>query len=123
MMGVAIYSLESPIMKNCNAIVALNKKDSTPAKNTACIHCGRCVSACPIGLNPTIFAKALGLSDREDRAMRLEAAKVNLCMECGCCSYVCPAKRPLVENNRLAKSDLRAYQMAHANKDKGEEKK
>ena len=76
-----------------------------------------------MGLNPTVYAKALGLADREDRASRLENAKINLCMECGCCSFVCPAKRPLVENNRLAKSDLRAYQAAHANKEKGEEKK
>ena len=123
MMGVAIYTTESPVMKNCNAIVALNQKDSAPKKSTACIHCGNCVSACPFGLNPTLYAKALAVSDKEDRATRLEEAKINLCMECGCCSFVCPAKRPLVENNRLAKSELRAYKMAQAAKEKGEDKK
>ncbi len=110
MMGVAIYSTDDPILKNTNAIVALNRKDAEPAKGTACIHCGRCVDACPMGLNPTLYAKAMNVADSGERAERLVAAKINLCMECGCCSFVCPAKRPLVEHNRLAKADLRAYQ-------------
>ncbi len=106
MMGIALYSLDAPIMKNNNAITAFRKKDSKNPKITACIRCGRCVSACPIGLNPTVYAGAMGLSNSIDRAEILDSAKVNLCIECGCCSYVCPAKRPLVENNRLAKADL-----------------
>ena len=116
MMGIAVYSLDAPIMKNNNAITAFNKKDSKNKKESACIHCGRCVSACPMGLNPTVFAKAMGLANCADRAERLEIAKVNLCIECGCCSFVCPAKRPLVENNKLAKADLRAYSAQKANK-------
>lgn len=109
MMGVAIYSLDAPILKNNNAILVFDKKDATIAEPTACIHCGRCVATCPMGLNPTVFAKSLNLSDKSDMAERLAEAKINLCIECGCCSYVCPAKRPLVENNRLAKSALREY--------------
>ena len=69
-----------------------------------------------MGLNPTIFAKSMGLSDTADRAERLEAARVNLCIECGCCSFVCPAKRPLVETNKLAKADLRDYKAKHTDK-------
>jgi len=106
MMGITLYSLDAPIMKNNNAITAFLKKDSKNRKATACIRCGRCLAACPIGLNPTVYAVAMGLSNSIDRAERLDRAKVNLCIECGCCSYVCPAKRPLVENNRLAKADL-----------------
>ena len=117
MMGVAVFSLDAPIMKNNNAITAFNKKDSKNRKETACIHCGRCVNACPMGLNPTVFAKAMGLANSADRAERLDIAKVNLCIECGCCSFVCPAKRPLVENNRLAKADLRAFNAQKAKKD------
>ena len=109
MMGVAVYTTDAPVMKNNNAITAFNKKDAKHIQTTACIHCGRCVEACPMGLNPTVYAKAMGLSDSADRAERLEIAKVNLCIECGCCSFVCPAKRPLVETNRLAKADLRDY--------------
>lgn len=109
MMGTAIYTLDAPVMKNNNAITAFDKKDAVNPKTSACIHCGRCVSACPMGLNPTIFAKSMGLADSADRAERLAAAKVNLCIECGCCSFVCPANRPLVENNKLAKADLRDF--------------
>ncbi len=118
MMGIALYSLDAPILKNTNAVVAFSKKDSKNPKESACIHCGRCVSVCPMGLNPTIYAKAMGLSDTADRAERLEAAKINLCIECGSCSFVCPAKRPLVENNRLAKADLHKYNAAKTAKDK-----
>ena len=109
MMGVAVYTTDDPVMKNTNAITVLAKEDAKCRRETSCIHCGRCVSACPMGLNPTAFAKAMGLFDRSDRAQRLEDEKVALCIECGCCSFVCPAKRPLVENNRLAKADLRQF--------------
>ena len=110
MMGIAMYSLEDPIMKNTNAILALSRKDSKEPKRYACIHCGRCVSTCPMGLNPTAYAKAMNVADKNDRAARLTDAKLNLCIECGSCSYVCPSRRPLVETNRLAKADLRNIQ-------------
>ena len=110
MMGIAICSLDEPIMKNNNAITVMNKKDATGAEPTPCIHCGRCVAACPMGLNPTAYAKAQSCPDEPDKIERLKAAKINLCIECGCCSYVCPAKRPLVQNNRLSKSDVRDFE-------------
>ena len=108
MMGVAACSLDEPISKTTNAITVLNVKDATEREATACIHCGRCVEACPIGLNPTAFSKALGYGTEEKMAS-LEEYRVNLCMECGCCSFVCPASRPLVQNNRLGKTALREY--------------
>ena len=112
MMGVAIYDDTNPIMKNCNAIVALSREQAEPKDQFPCIHCGRCVEYCPMGLNPTLYARALNLDDPAERAERLEAASINLCIECGCCSFVCPSARPLVENNRLAKAELREYQLS-----------
>ena len=110
MMGIAVYTDSEPVLKNTNAIIALNRADSVAPKHYPCVHCGRCVEACPMGLNPTAYAKAMNVSDGADRSQRLIDAKINLCIECGCCSYVCPSRRPLVETNRLAKADLRDYQ-------------
>ena len=108
MMGIAAASLDEPITKRNNALTVMNERDSREIPETACIHCGRCVDACPMLLTPTAFTKALALGT-EDKMAALEDARINLCIECGCCSFVCPANRPLVQNNRLAKSALREY--------------
>lgn len=105
MMGISVPSLNVPVKKNTNAILAFDKKEATLPEETACIRCGRCINNCPLHLNPVGFAKARELNDMED----LAKLKVNLCMECGVCSYVCPAKRPLAQNNRLAKGQLKEY--------------
>ena len=112
MMGTSVYSTSLPILKNTNAITVLNRKDAMPKELFPCIHCGRCVDACPMGLNPTLFAKSVNLDDPADRAERLEKGKINLCMECGCCSFVCPSARPLVEMNRLSKAALREFNLS-----------
>ena len=109
MTGRAAYSLGEPVVKTTNAIVVLAEKDTEGKKVTACIHCGRCVEACPHRLNPTALCKALSIDNVDERMARLEDERVNLCIECGCCSYVCPAARPLVENIRVAKNSFREY--------------
>jgi electron transport complex protein RnfC len=105
MMGVAVPDVETPIVKNTGAILAFDEKDATPPETTACIKCGRCVSHCPLNLMPAAIETAYNLKSGE----RLKALKVNLCMECGCCAFVCPAKRPLVQVNKLAKGELNKY--------------
>ncbi len=115
MMGVTVKDLSSPILKNNNAILAFDQKEAKLPEPTACIRCGRCVRACPLSLMPLDFARGYALRDFD----LLKSRKINLCMECGCCSYVCPANRPLVENHRLAKAALKKHQ---AEQEKGENK-
>ena len=105
MMGIAVPDLSAPIMKNTNAIVAMDEKEAKPPKTTACINCGACLNHCPLRLDPRAIARAYKLDSAED----LQTLCVDLCMECGCCSYVCPAKRHLVQTNKLAKAKLREY--------------
>ena len=106
MMGLAVPSLDSPILKNTNAITAMDIKEATPPKTTPCIRCGACLNHCPLRLDPREIARAYKLGSVED----LQTLHVDLCMECGCCSYICPAHRPLVQTNKLAKALLRVHQ-------------
>ena len=107
MMGVALTGLDAPVLKQTNAVLAFGEREAMPPKETACIRCGKCLESCPFSLAPVEIAKAY---EQNDGAM-LDKLKVNLCMECGCCSYICPAKRNLVQTNRLAKAALRTYQI------------
>lgn len=105
MMGIAVPSLDVPILKNTNAILAFNEKDSRPRKITPCIRCGACTNTCPFGLNPALILDAY-----ENKNMEMLAKlRVDLCMECGCCAYGCPANRPIIQNHKLAKVALRDY--------------
>ena len=115
MTGSAANSLDEPVVKTTGAILAFSAKDAAEKPMTACIHCGRCVESCPHLLEPTSFCKALDINDRKERFLRLEDLKINLCIECGCCSYVCPANRPLVESNRIAKAFVREYKAHNEN--------
>lgn len=92
MMGTAIPSLSVPVTKNATAIVALSK-DESAVTETACIRCGRCVEHCPEGLLPQKLAD-LALHRDYEAFERLYGME---CFSCGCCSYSCPAKRPLTQ--------------------------
>ncbi len=117
MMGIAVPSLDEPVLKNTNAIIAMDKNEAKPPKVTPCINCGACLNHCPLKLDPREIARAYKRNSAED----LQMLCVDLCMECGCCSYVCPAKRPLVQTNKLAKAKLREY--VNSKKAEGEGKK
>ena len=112
MMGKTVDTLDASILKATNAIVIMNRKDAEKTKPSPCIHCGRCVAVCPLGLNPTAFSRAMELEDEDARAAILQKEQVSLCMECGCCSYVCPSHRPLAENNSAARRFIRGWESA-----------
>ena len=103
MMGIAVPDTASPILKNTNAILALSAKETKLPETTPCIRCGRCLNTCPFGIAPAAIAHAY---DNKNVVM-LEKLGVQACMECGCCSFVCPANRPLVQTNKLAKVLIR----------------
>lgn len=105
MMGIAMQSLDEPVLKITNAVIAMGKKEATLPKITPCISCGSCTAHCPFRLDPRAIARAYKLEDVKE----LEKLCVDMCMECGCCSYICPANRPLVHTNKLAKVMLRNY--------------
>ena len=103
MMGMALPSDELPLLKNNNAVLALAEDFAVLPQSSACINCGRCIEACPLNLMPNRINRAYQRKDIE----ALNRLKVMLCMECGCCSFVCPAKRELVLTNKQSKALLR----------------
>jgi len=101
MMGTCIYDENTPVSKTNNAVLLF--ADTKPSATTACIRCGRCVNACSMGLMPTELEHAYDAKDAE----LLEKLNINLCMNCGACTFVCPAKRNISEKNQLAKLFVR----------------
>ncbi|MDH7513257.1 MAG: electron transport complex subunit RsxC [Clostridiales bacterium] len=100
MMGLAQWSLDTPIIKGTSGILAW--RTAFPAAEYPCIRCGRCVDHCPMGLLPTLLAKFV------QREMWPEAEKWGVldCVECGCCQYACPSRIPLVHWMRLGKNKI-----------------
>ena len=103
MMGITVPDLTAPIIKNTNAIIALTHKEAKLPKTTACISCASCINTCPMGLAPVEILRAYKKKDVE----LLKKLSVDTCMLCGCCNFNCPANRPLVQTNTLAKQFLR----------------
>jgi Na+-translocating ferredoxin:NAD+ oxidoreductase subunit C len=102
MMGKAIASLDIPVVKGSSGILLLPEKESLRGKIQPCIRCSKCVSACPMGLEPYLLMPLC----QKNLLERLEEEKVMDCMECGSCSYTCPADRPLLDYIRLGKTQV-----------------
>jgi electron transport complex protein RnfC len=103
MMGGAVASLDVPVTKGVTGVLVLNEAAiaTETRKQYACINCGRCVEACPMHLNPS----QLGLlAAKREYARMSEQYNLDMCFECGCCSYVCPSGIPLVQYFRIAKT-------------------
>ncbi len=103
MMGQALTGDDIPVVKQNNAFLVFGKEKATLPNPSACIRCARCVSACPMGLAPVEIALSLEVKDVEE----LKVLHTDLCMECGSCSFVCPAKRPVAQTMKEAKDFLR----------------
>ena len=103
MMGIAQGNLDAPVIKGTTGVVVLTKDEVRDARSLPCIHCGRCLDACPVFLNPSM----LGELARVNRYDDMEAMHVMDCMLCGSCSYVCPSNIPLAQLFQLSKASIR----------------
>jgi electron transport complex protein RnfC len=108
MMGKAIPDISIPVTKGAGGIVILPAKDAGRKEPSVCIRCAKCVSACPLGMEPYLL---MSLVERGylDQA---ESERITSCCECGCCSFTCPANRPLLDYIRLGKTAVLAKMKA-----------
>lgn len=102
MMGKAFANPEIPVTKGTSGILLMPEKESKRGEINPCIRCSRCVSVCPMGLEP-YFLMTVSEKQIWDRA---ESEKIMDCIECGSCSYTCPANRPLLDYIRLGKAKV-----------------
>jgi electron transport complex protein RnfC len=103
MMGSTTPDLDTPIIKGTTGIVVLTEAEARPHRVHPCIHCGRCLEACPVFLNPSL----LGSLAQAGRYEAMEESHLMDCMLCGSCSYVCPSSIPLSQMFALGKNMLR----------------
>ena len=102
MMGKALISLEIPMTKGSSGLLIMNEKEARRSEPDPCIRCAKCVSACPMGLEPYLLATVSSQHDWETA----EAEDVVSCIECGSCQFTCPSHRPLLDNIRLGKQTV-----------------
>ena len=100
MMGGAAPSADYPVLKQNNGLLLFSKQAAVLPEPSACIRCGRCIEACPMGLEPVEAVAAFNNKDFDT----LKARCVDLCVACGSCTYACPAKRPVSQTMTLAKA-------------------
>jgi len=102
MMGHAQYDMSAPIGKGTNAILAFCEDEERTVEHPACIRCGKCVSVCPMHLQPVFMYQY----ERAGMLQELESANVLDCIECGACTYICPGRLHLVQTFRAGKQKI-----------------
>ena len=94
MMGKSVVSTDVTVCKGTNSITILTDADAHRKPIQPCIRCAKCVSACPMGLEPYLLATLSSFKEWE----RLEAEQVTSCISCGSCQFTCPSHRPILDN-------------------------
>ena len=112
MMGKALLSLDVPMTKGSSGLLIMNKKEARRSEPQPCIRCAKCVSACPMGLEPFLLSKAAALEEWE----MAEKNDVVSCIECGSCQFTCPSKRPLLDMIRVGKTTVMGIIRSRATK-------
>ncbi len=103
MMGTAAFNINAPITKLTSGVLLLSDNLVARRPEAECIRCGKCVAACPMGLQPYL----IGWLMHDHRIDELKNTHVLDCIECGCCAYTCPAHIPLLDYCKLSKMELR----------------
>ena len=106
MMGICASTLEAPNIKGTAGVLFFTEDEEKPTAQSQCIHCGRCISVCPMNLEPMFMYMFYRKKDLEG----LEKYHVTDCFECGSCSFSCPAALPLTEAFHLSKGLLKQMQ-------------
>ena len=119
MNGTAIYSVDDPIVKVSNAVLVFDEKSAVLPDASACINCGRCMDKCPVGISVAEVDRMMNIKNPDKKAKMLIATGVRQCVDCACCSYVCPANRPLLQINWDAKAFLKKYAAEQKEKEGG----
>ena len=102
MMGKAISNMEATTLKGSSSLLYLTEEQTARKPESNCIRCGKCVEACPMGLEPYLLNKLA----RNNMMDELEQNAIQDCIECGCCLYSCPANIPLLDVIRVAKGEV-----------------
>ena len=102
MMGKALSTIDVPVVKGSSGILLMDESEARRKDVKPCIRCTKCVSVCPMGLEPYLL---MTLSEKSFFE-RMEPEKVMDCIECGSCSYTCPSSRPLLDYIRLGKAEV-----------------
>ncbi len=102
MMGKALMNLDVPMTKGSSGLLLMRKDEAKRAEADPCIRCGKCVTACPMGLEPYLLST---LSEKKEWEMA-EANEIVSCIECGSCQFTCPSHRPLLDNVRVGKATV-----------------
>ena len=110
MMGRAMVNLDSPVTKGCSGITVMSGRDAQRREASQCIKCAKCVSACPMGLEPYSLSKMTQKKGWDE----LEDLMITSCIECGCCQSTCPAYLPLLDWVRLGKQTVMGLIRARA---------
>mgnify|MGYP002713241307 CR=1 FL=1 len=103
MMGRALANMDVPLVKGSSGLLFLTREETNLDRYGPCVSCGECLDVCPLGLEPNKVSQYVEYG----RLLETEVFGVLDCFECGCCSYVCPSNRPLVQFMQVAKTAYR----------------
>ena len=112
MMGRAMSNIDMPCNKRVSGVLMIDEDEALKHEPLNCIRCGKCMGACPMGLEPYLLAKLAEHQQYE----QLEQRHVMDCIDCGCCVFTCPSFRPLLDYIRLGKAEVGARIRARAQK-------